>query len=248
MLQEWRRHRRMSQLDLSVSSGVTSRHVSFIETGRSAPSRQMLHTLAEALDMPLRSRNDLYLAAGYAAPYQQLDLDAEQNAEVTAALERILASHEPLPAVVMDRHWTLLRANRGAQRLFGSLVDLSSLPQPANVLRLVFGELRPHIVNWADLAPALLSRVHREAVGGVADPVLSALAEELKATCAAPGSSVPPRPPGPVIDVAFNVGGRVERYFSTVTTLGTPNDVTLQEIRVELFHRRETDAADVQPP
>ena len=229
----------MSQLDLSVISGVTSRHVSFIETGRSAPSRQMLHTLAEALDMPLRSRNDLYLAAGYAAPYQRLDLDAEQNAEVTAALERILESHEPLPAVVMDRHWTLLRANRGAQRLFGSLVDLSSLPQPANILRLVFGELRPHIANWEDLAPALLSRVRREAVGGVVDPVLAALATELKATIATCESSAPPRPAGPVIDVAFHVGGRVQRYFSTVTTLGTPNDVTLQEIRVELFHRRE---------
>jgi transcriptional regulator with XRE-family HTH domain len=225
----------MSQLDLSVTSGVTSRHVSFIETGRSAPSRQMLHPLAEALDMPLRSRNDLYLAAGYAAPYQQLDLDAGQNVEVAAALERILQSHEPLPAVVMDRHWTLLRANRGAQRLFGSLVDLSSLTQPANILRLVFGELRPHFVNWDDLAHALLSRIHREAVGGIADPILSALAEELKATIAAPGSSMPPHPHGPVIDIAFDIGGRVERYFSTVTTLGTPNDVTLSELALEML-------------
>src|SRR5688572_11794956 len=123
VLQTWRRHRRMSQLDLASVTGVTPRHVSFVETGRSRPSRTMLDTLADALDMPLRDRNDLSLAAGYAPPYRELGLDDPELAVAVVALERILASHEPLPAVVMDRHWNLVRVNDGARALFGSMLD-----------------------------------------------------------------------------------------------------------------------------
>ena len=224
----------MSQLDLSSVSGVTPRHVSFVETGRSAPSRELLHTLAEALEMPLRDRNRLFLAAGYAPPYRALDLDDEEAAEVVAAFDRILAGHEPHPGVVMDRHWNLVRSNRGAARLFGSLLDLAVVEQPPNVLRLVFGPLRPHIVNWSELAPALLARARREAVGGVPHPELVSLIEELARLL----DDGPTRPAGtgPVIDVAFRLGPEVHRYFSTVTTLGTAADVGLQELRIELFH------------
>src|SRR5262245_501337 len=164
VLQTWRRHRRMSQLDLAASTGVTSRHISFVETGRSTPSRDMLDTLADALDMPLRDRNDLYLAAGYAPPYRELGLDSPEFAAAVTAIEQIMASHDPLPAVVLDRHWNLVRANRGAQELFGSMIDLASLAAPVNVLALVFDPdgLRPHIDNWDVLAPALLARARRE--------------------------------------------------------------------------------------
>lgn len=224
----------MSQLDLSAASGVTPRHVSFVETGRSAPSRELLHTLAEALEMPLRDRNDLFLAAGYAPPYRRLDPDNDELREVLAAFDRILSSHEPLPGVVMDRHWNLVKANGGAQRLFGAMVDLSALDQPANVLRLVFGPLRERIANWSELAPALLARARRESVGGVPDPELQTMLDELSAQL--PDGGRPPVAQGPVIDVAFDLDGQVERYFSTVTTLGTAADVGLQELRVELFH------------
>jgi hypothetical protein len=196
----------------------------------------MLDTLATALDMPLRDRNDLYLAAGYAPPYRELGLDEPELAAAVTAIEHILASHEPLPAVVLDRHWNLVRANAGAQRLFGSMIDLSALPPPVNVLELIFDRdgLRPFIHNWDVLAPALLARARRESVGGVPDAdlaeVLERLAAEIHSTVA------PLHAGGPLIDVAFRVDGAVHRYFSTVTTLGTPCDITLQELRIELFH------------
>jgi transcriptional regulator with XRE-family HTH domain len=227
----------MSQLALSSATGVTTRHISFVETGRAAPSRQMLDTLAIALDMPLRDRNDLYLAAGYAAPYRELGLGDEAMADARAALDRILGSHEPLPAVVMDRHWNLLQANQGAVELFGSMLDLGSLPQPANILDLVFdpGGLKPHIAGWSRFASAMLDRARRETVGGVPDPELAARIERL-------ASLLPARAEGragalgPLIPVQFVVGGTARCYFSTVTTLGSPCDITLQELRIELFH------------
>ena len=177
VLQSWRQRRRMSQLDLAIAASVTPRHVSFVETGRSSPSRDMLLVLAEALEMPLRDRNDLYLAAGFAPPHRELGLDDDELRVAMSAVERILASHDPLPAVVLDRHWNLVRANQGAQRLFGAMVDLGSLPAPVNVLELIFDPhgLRSHIANFAELAPALLARARREAVGGIPDPTLGEL-------------------------------------------------------------------------
>lgn len=160
MLKTWRRHRRMSQLDLSSATGVTSRHISFVETGRSTPSRELLERLADALDMPLRNRNELHLAAGFAPPYRELSFDDAGLADATAAVEAILTSHEPLPAIVMDGHWDLVRANEGARRLFGSLIDLSALPAPANILDAVFDPagLRPYVLDWDQVAPVLLAR------------------------------------------------------------------------------------------
>jgi transcriptional regulator with XRE-family HTH domain len=240
VLQTWRRHRRVSQLDLSATTGVTSRHISFVETGRSRPSRDMLDTLASALDMPLRDRNDLYLAAGYAPEYRELGLDAPELASVAVAIEQILASHEPRPAVVLDRHWNLVRSNGGAQQLFGSMLDLGALASPVNVLELIFDPngLRPFIDNWDVLAPELLARARRESVGGVPDPELAELLDRLEREM--PTAVLSPAAGGPLIDVAFLVDGTVRRYFSTVTTLGTPRDITLQELRIELFHPNGT--------
>lgn len=234
ILKTWRGHRRMSQLDLSNRAGVTARHISFVETGRSTPSRELLNSLADTLDIPLRARNELYLAAGYAPPYTSLSADDEEFAEVMTALERILASHEPLPGVIMDRHWNLVQPNAAAQHLFKEMIDLSTLDQPANVLRLMFGPLRSHIANWATIATALLARARREAVGGVPDPELQALLDELSPLIGE--RRQPPAPPSPVIEVEFLIGGEVHRYFSTITTLGTAADVGLQELRIELFH------------
>lgn len=234
----------MSQLDLSSATGVTSRHISFIETGRASPSREMLDTLAAALDMPLRDRNDLYLAAGYRAPYRELGLDDDELADARAAIDRILASHEPLPAVVIDRHWNLLRQNHGAAELFGAMLDLQRLPAPANVLELLFDRdaLRPYIDDWETLAPAMLERARRESVGGVPDATLAARLDRLRRLLpprrlpAGSESSRSPDSLGPLIPIGFTIDGETHRFFSTVTTLGTPSDITLQELRIELFH------------
>lgn len=163
-----------------------------------------------------------------------LGLDHAEASAVADAFDRILASHEPFPGVVMDRHWNLVRANNGAQQLFGQLIDLAALEPPVNILQLVFGPLRPHIENWNELAPTLVARARREAVGAVPDPELSALLDHL--TASLPAAPRPNLGHGPVIDVAFRIGGTVHRYFSTVTTLGTATDVSLQETRIELFH------------
>lgn len=224
----------MSQLDLAVATAVTPRHLSFVETGRSVPSRELLDTLADGLDMPLRDRNELYLAAGYAPPFRDLGLDHAEASAVTDAFDRILSSHDPLPGVVMDRHWNLVRANAGAQRLFGQLIDLTALEAPANILQLVFGPLRPHIDNWDELAPNLVARARREAVGGIPDAQLADMLDTL--TAALPDTPQPHLGHGPVIDVAFRIDGVLQRFFSTVTTLGTALDVGLQETRIELFH------------
>jgi transcriptional regulator with XRE-family HTH domain len=228
----------MSQLDLAIAASVTPRHVSFVETGRSSPSREMLLQLADALAMPLRDRNELYLAAGYAPPHRELSLDDDELRVAMSAVERILASHDPLPAVVLDRHWNLVRANQGAQQLFGAMLDLASLPAPVNVLELIFDPagLRHRIANFDQLAPALLARARREAVGGVLDTTLREIVERLERESPERRSGGPDDDRGPLIDVAFIVDGSIARYFSTVTTLGTPRDITLQELRIEMFH------------
>jgi transcriptional regulator with XRE-family HTH domain len=229
----------MSQLDLSTRAGVTPRHVSFVETGRSKPSREMLHLLAEHLDMPLRDRNELYLAAGFAPPYSAMSADDDAFDEAVAALQRILASHEPLPGVIMDRHWNLVHANTAANELFAAMLDLDTVDQPANVLRLMFGPLRTHVRNWDEVANALVTRARREAVGGIPDPELQALLDELASRLTPP--TAPPTRTSPIIDVEFIIDNTIHAYFSTITTLGTAADVTLQELRLELFHPHQPD-------
>lgn len=242
LLQYWRGKRNKSQLALALEAGVSARHVSFIETGRARPSREMVLTLAGALDVPLRERNDLLLAAGYAPFYRQRELEAEEMAPARRALDAILERQEPYPAVVMDRHWNLVRTNRGAERFFGRLLgsDGTDASEPANVLRLMFDPdgLRPAVVNWPEVARGLLGRVQREAVGGVPDAETDRLLEEILAYPGVPRRWHRPdlgTPVVPFVPVAFRHGGRDYRYFSAVTTLGTPQDVTLQELRIETF-------------
>lgn len=240
LLQYWRKARHMSQLALAHEAEVSPRHVCFIETGRARPSREMVLLLASVLDVPLRERNALLLAAGFAPMYKETHLDAPELASVRTALEAILRQQRPYPAVVMNRCWDLLATNDSADRFFGLLLGGASPPGAGNVLRLMFhpGGLRPHVANWEAAAEALVQRAHREAVGGVPDPALAALLEEILGY---PG--VPRRwrradlglPLVPVVPVVFEKQGRRFAYYSTVTVLGTPQDITLQEIRLECF-------------
>lgn len=243
LVRYWRRVRAMSQLDLASAAMTTPRHMSFLETGRSSPSREMVLRLAGALDVPLRDRNGLLLAAGFAPLFAQRAVDDPALDLVMAALDRMLERHDPLPAVVMDRSWDLVRANAGAGRLFGALFAPEPLPGPANVLRLVLepGPVRSAITNWDDVAPALLERARREAVGGVLDLATAELVRELQARPDVASRVVAPRTAAslvPVVDMHFRLAGAGDedlRFFSIVSTVGTPVDVTAQELRVEAF-------------
>jgi transcriptional regulator with XRE-family HTH domain len=238
LLAHWRRERRMSQLVLSTEAGVTPRHVSFVESGRASPSREMVLTLARALDVPLRERNQMLLAAGYAPLYRETGLDEDSMSRVRGALDRMLTHHEPYPAVVMDRHWNVRRANDAAAAMFAWLLDGGEPGDPPNVVRLMFTALRPYVANWEHTGEALIQRVHREAVGGVPDPETARLLDEVLALPGIPDAWRRPdflAVPVPLIPVELAKDGLELSYFSLVTTVGTPQDVTLQEIRVESF-------------
>jgi transcriptional regulator with XRE-family HTH domain len=235
----WRRVRGMSQLDLAVAAATTTRYMSFVETGRSQPSREMVLRLAVALDVPLRERNGLLVAAGFAPMYSERDIDDPAIEQVLSALDRMLEQHAPYPAVVMDREWNVVRVNDGAARLFAGLCAPEPVPDPANVLRLLLepGPVRSAVENWDEVAPALLERARREAVGGVMDVATAELVERVR-TGADAGVFATPRsiaPLVPVIDVEFSFGDGTLRWFSVVSTIGTPVDVTAQELRFEAF-------------
>ena len=226
----------MSQLTLSTEAGVTPRHVSFVESGRANPSREMVLTLTRALQVPLRERNQVLLAAGYAPQYRETGLDDASMAQIRHALDRLLEHHEPHPAVVMDRHWNVLRTNTAADELFAWLLEGSD--HPPNVVRLMFGPLRARVANWEQTAEALIQRVHREAVGGIPDPETVRLLDDVLALPGAPARwRTPDFSSGtlPVLPVEFERADVRVSYFSMVTTVGTPQDITLQEIRVEAF-------------
>lgn len=240
LLKHWRQVRRKSQLTLSLEADVSPRHLGFIEVGRAKPSREMVLTLAKALDVPLRERNDLLLAAGFAPVYRETGLSEPAMAQARRALDSILRQQEPFPAIVMDRYWNILLTNDAAPRFFGLFVDLDAEPAPANVLRLMFdpAKLRPFVQNWEAVAEALIHRVHREAVGGAPDSRTAALLEELLSYPGVPRGWQTPDLTAlsmPLIPVEFRTPDQVMRFFSTVTTLGTPQDITLQEIRIECF-------------
>jgi transcriptional regulator with XRE-family HTH domain len=240
LLRHWRGVRHVSQLALAGDVGTTQRHVSFIESGRSQPSRAMLLRLARALDIPIRERNQLLLAAGYAPLYREAGLESEQATQVRAAVGRMLQVHEPYPAVVMDRHWNVVTTNSAAGALFGWLLGERELEGPPNVIRLMFDPdgLRPFVRNWEDIAEALIRRVHREAVGGFPDAETVVLLEQALGYPGVPSEWRTPdfrTAPLPVVPVEFGKDGLALTYFSTVTTLGTPQDAMLQEIRIESF-------------
>jgi transcriptional regulator with XRE-family HTH domain len=235
LLRYWRQERGKSQLDLSLDTGISQRHLSFVESGRSAPSRDFLSIVSDALNVPLRERNVLLLASGYAPLYNDQSVDAEQMAIVTRAIDRMLRQHEPHPALVLDRYWNVIRTNEAAPRLFGSFVDLESRPKPRNLLDLMFDPtgMRPFVEEWEKVAGGLLQRVRREAVGQVLDAKLQELLKRLRQYPGVAGLKTPLAPQSPVLPMVFRKGNQRFSYFSLITTVGTPQCITAQELRVE---------------
>jgi transcriptional regulator with XRE-family HTH domain len=241
LLRDWRTRRRLSQLDLALDTGVSPRHLSFIETGRSRPSPQVLTALADRLQMPLRERNRLLLAAGYAPRYAEGRLDAAAMEQVRGALERLLGAHDPYPGVVLDRAWNVLLANRAAQALTTLLPAHLQAP-PINVIR---AGLHPEgfakvTVNFDDWGGHLIDVLEREAAK-TADTALLALEREVndypnvQAMRARRDTSVPPVPRLLVPFIVELPVGRVS-LFTTRTFFGSPLDVTLEELCIELFY------------
>jgi len=249
LLRHWRSVRVKSQLALASDARTTPRYVSFVETGRAQPSRQMVVRLARALDVPLRERNDLLLAAGFAPLYSDASLQSPSLAWIGRALDAMLTQHEPFPAVVMDRAWNLQRANHGAEELFGRMFAPKPIPAAANVLRLIIepGAVRRHITNWDAVVPALLDRARREAVGGVFDrataDLVAALRDRPDVAELVRRDDVTPAA-APVVDLHFDIGGTELRFFSVVSTIGTPIDVTAQELRLEAFFPSDDETRD----
>jgi transcriptional regulator with XRE-family HTH domain len=239
-LRRWRRHRGLSQLDLAGAAESSQRHISFLESDRTRPSREMVLRLAVALDLPLREQNSLLLAAGFAPAWRESGLDAPELAQVTSALDYILAQQEPFPALVVDRRWNLLRANDGAARLIEFLTGPpppQAPTEPANLALALIAPtgLRSFLVNWAEVALFFIRGVQADALADgtpetlallnrlLALPGLPTIAEVVPSTDA----------PSPVLTLHFSAGQTSLRLFTTIATLGTPRDITLQEIRVE---------------
>lgn len=237
VLKHWRSIRGLSQLQLSIAAGVSTRHLSFLESGRSKPSREMLLTLATALDIPLREQNALLHSAGFAEPWSKSTIDSNELGAVSRALAFVLERSEPNPCIVLDRHWNVMQTNSAALRLLGWLVDHpSELAQPLNAARLLFSKsLRPHIVNWHEAASSFIQRLHREAMSGDAGSqalVRDALASDVPADWRAPNLE---NVTFPFVPLVLEKGGTRISLFTTITSLGTPLDVTLQELRIESY-------------
>jgi transcriptional regulator with XRE-family HTH domain len=237
LLRRWRTDRRVSQLDLALDADISTRHLSCLETGRAQPSREMVLRLAEALRVPLRERNALLLAAGYAPLYRHTGLDAPELDAARRAVEILTAQLEPNPVLVFDRYWNILRMNAGAKRILDLFPGCDSVT-PLNGPRLVFHPqgLRPIIENWEVVAANIIRRVHREAADNPSDETLKALLEELLSY-----PDVPSRwrlldldgTATPFLTLNYRWKNSTLRWFSTLTTLGTPLDVALQELRIE---------------
>jgi transcriptional regulator with XRE-family HTH domain len=237
LLREWRQRRRLSQLDFAVEAEISSKHLSFLETGRSRPSRDMVLRLAELLEVPLRERNTLLVAAGFAPMFRESALDDPELSAARAAVDLVLKGHEPYPALAIDRHWTLLASNSSvAPLLIG--VDAEMLKPPLNVLRLSLHPLglAPRIVNLAEWRTHLFARLKRQ-IEVSADPVLVALLEELSAYPAPEGESTRAAESSAafVVPLRLATHGGVLSFISTTTVFGTPVDITLSELALESF-------------
>lgn len=237
LLREWRSARRLSQLDLALDAGLSARHLSCIETGKAQPSREMLSRLADTLEMPLRERNTLLVAAGFAPKYPETALGRPELAQVRRAIDCILAQQEPYPAFLLNRHWDVLGANSAAQRV-GNFMMEGRESKHRNMVRQIFDpdDLRPAIANWEEVAGDLIRHLHNEVAGAPSDAVARALLDE---ALSYPG--VPARwrtrdlsaAPMPLLTTVLRRGDVELTFFSTITTFGTPRDVTLEELHIE---------------
>jgi transcriptional regulator with XRE-family HTH domain len=243
LIKHWRERRRLSQLTLAVDAEISTRHLSFIETGRAQPSRDMVLLLARALDVPPRGRNDLLTAAGYAPVYRETALDAPEMTDLRRALDFILRQQEPFPGLVIDGHWNLLMTNQGASRLMGLFLtpeDVAAVGGRPNAMRLFYHPrgMRPYIVNWEATAAALIQWLHLDLARGIGNAETRRLLDELLSY-----PDVPQKwrsldldvTPAPFLAVEMRKGDLDIKFFSTLTSLGVPYDITLHELRVECF-------------
>lgn len=258
LLRRWREARHLSQLDLALDAEVSARHISFLETGRAEPSREMLLTLSNVLDVPLRERNFLLLAAGYAPIYGETSMDDPRMTQVRAAVEVILKSNEPRSALAHDRHWNVVMANAAFVQFLtvtmgkepAGLLPLSvSTPPRLNVLHLLFDPdgLRKVIVNWEAIAKSLLNEAYRR-LAWARDETLRKLIAEILSYPGVPARWGDPDLEAPhelILPMELNLDGKIARMFSTVTTVATPHDVTLQELHVEVFYPADAETEAV---
>jgi transcriptional regulator with XRE-family HTH domain len=237
LIRGWRQHRRLSQLDLALEAEISPKHLSFVETGRSQPSREMILRLAEHLQVPLRARNVLLNAAGYAPMFVERRLDDPALAAARAAVDLVLKGHEPYPALAVDQHWTLVASNRVVPMLMQG-IDEALLQPPVNVLRLTLHPdgLAPRIANLAEWRRHLLDRLRRQ-IDATADRSLEELLAELRQYPAPRDdvSSTLQDYAGVVVPFELRTPGGVLAFFSTTTVFGTPVDITLSELALESF-------------
>jgi len=247
LLREWRQRRNLSQFELALRSAVSARHLSFIETGRTRPSREMVLHLAERLDVPLRDRNRLLLAAGFAPAFGERSLDESEMAPVRQAIERFLSAHEPYPALVVDRHWNVVAANRGVLYVNRHVAPALRAP-PANALRIALHPdgLAPRISNLADWSGYLLARLRRE-IEATGDSELEVLYQELAAY---PGVAMEddrtdvPTPNDVMLKHELRLDDRDLALFCTFATFGTARDLTLAELTIVAFYPADPQTAE----
>jgi transcriptional regulator with XRE-family HTH domain len=238
LLRGWRNRRAMSQADLAFEAGISIKHLSHVETGKAAASREILLQLSAALGLSLRDRNALLEAGGFARQYSERDLSAPELKEARRAIDLLLARHEPFPAIVTDRQWNVLQANRAATRLMTLLLGTKRMSCRLNHMKMFLApdELRPFVENWPDVAAALMVRARHEAMAAPLDLALQSTWRELTRL---PGVAAPQlderQVPGPLCELRLRKDEFCIGLIGAVLTLGTPLDVTLQELRVEMF-------------
>jgi transcriptional regulator with XRE-family HTH domain len=249
LLREWRQRRRKSQLNLALDAGISARHISFLETGRSTPSREMVLHLAEELEVPLRERNSLLVAAGYAPIFHERNLQDPALRVARKAIELVLEAQKPYPAFAIDRHWTIVASNRAIPELYVGISDVL-LRQPVNALRLSLHPdgLASRIANFDEWRAHVLGRLRRQ-IDLTADPALKDLLSELS-NYPAPKASVSKAPARDgeytslVAPLNIVVNGTILAFFSTTTIFGTPVDITLSEIAIESFFPADAATAE----
>ena len=238
LLRDWRGRRAMSQAELAFEAGISIKHLSYVETGKAAGSRETLLQLAVALGQSLRDRNALLEAGGFVRQYSERDLAAPELADARRAIDLLLRRHEPFPAIVTDRRWDVIVANRAALRLVGYFLGAERMTRPLNHMRMFLGadELRPFVENWSSVAAALTARARHEAMAAPLDEALQSTWQELtKLPDVKPPQLNESEAPGPLCEVRLRKGDFAVGLIGAVLTLGTPQDVTLQELRIEMF-------------
>jgi transcriptional regulator with XRE-family HTH domain len=248
LLRWWRAQRGLSQLALAQRACISQRHLSFLELGRSHPSRDMVEHIAIALDIPLRQHNALLVAAGFAPEWRETDLRAPELAAVNSALDYVMAQQEPYPAVVVDRHWNLLRANKGAARLVEFLVGPLAPDAKVNLAGALVAPdiLKPYLANWQEVIRYFIHSVEADAAADGTEETAALLARLRGYDGVSEAmANAPLTANAPVLPMHFRKGETSLKLFTAIATLGTPQDITLQELRIESFFPIDRDTADV---